>query len=74
MKLYFEKSQIWSHVDQSVAMMKSTLNLLLCSKNGHMVLYSFFMPKKLNNENRPEQPYIEAPVGSQVTQKKKKFH
>ena len=47
MKLYFEKSWIWSCVDQGVAMMKSILNSLLCFKNGHMVLYSFFMPKNL---------------------------
>lgn len=32
------------------------------------------MPKKLNNASRPEQPYTEAPVGSQVTQKKQTFH
>ena len=74
MKLYFEKSQIWSHVDQCVAMMKSILNLLLCFKNGHMVLYSFFMPKKLNNASRSEQPYTEAPLGSQVTEKKLTFN
>lgn len=30
--------------------------------------------KKLNNASRPEQPYTEAPVGSQVTQKKLTFH
>jgi len=68
MKLYFEKSQIWSHVDQCVAMMKSILNSLFCLENGHMVLYSFFMP------SRPEQPYTEAPVKSQVTQKKLTLH
>lgn len=53
--------------------MKSNLNLL-CLENGHMVLYSFFMLKKLNNASRPEQPHTEAPVGSQVTQKNLTFH
>jgi hypothetical protein len=30
--------------------------------------------EKLNNASRPEQPYTEAPVGSQVTQKNLTFH
>jgi hypothetical protein len=61
MKLYFEKSRIWSHVDQCVAMMKSILNSLLCLKNGHMVLYSFFVPKNVIMQadlNNPTQKHL----------------
>jgi hypothetical protein len=50
------------------------LEFVIMFREWHMVLYSSFMPKKLNNTSRPEQPYTEGPVGSQVTQIKLTFH